>query len=630
MRPDHRHHRQRGVALPLVLLVSAIVLLLGMLMLQVTVTDLTFTTANRNRTRAFYAAELGLARAFDKIRTDYYGGLANWQPNVVYAGTGSDDTGSTPAQKAQPDEQYHVAGDYYETTATTPEGTYLIRYRTTASPWATGGAHAMRTYQIEAVARETSKGTWSGLRTTYTAVRTMLWDFAAFFKDDIELNGNATISFTGTVHTNKNIFLSGAAGTTTSFDGTVTAAGRISRNGQFHPHNQGTVRFKNEAGKWVNMTQNNDGIQELSGFQGADIRNPAKGDGLPNPADTWKVDPNWRQGALDNWDGLVRDAAHGVIEQAPPPIQSVERGGYYEANAGLKIITRTNGKTQIVRANGTIVDPASLGANNPISTGSFWNGRERKTVSVTNVDIGKLAAAGLYPDNGLIYSSREDAVADSNPLDAVADNSRKPNGIRLVNGDKLPAPMTFVTNNPLYVEGNFNRHRDAKGRSPGQSGYDPSTDTWQPCATIADATTFLSDSWSDAANKSANNRTVSANTEINMVLVSGNHSTNATEGYSGGLNNYPRLLENWTNRTLTFRGSFIQLWQSKFATGPFADSPPEGFSYYRPPTRDFGIDPAFGAASLPPGFANLFPSVTSAINQGKWQQLEPGEALLSI
>ena len=190
--------------------------------------------------------------------------------------------------------------------------------------------------------------------------------------------------------------------------------------------------------------------------------------------------------------------------------------------------------------------------------------------------------------------------------------------------------MTVVTNDPLYTQGNFNRHLDAAGKAPGQAGYNATTDTWKPCATISDAYTCQSNSWSDSANATSNNKTVSANLEVNSVIITGNHSSNPTEGYSGGLNNFPRLLENFSSRTLTMRGSFVQLWQSKFATGPWSTSPPMGFNYYGVPTRDFGIDPAFSSAALPPAFADLFPSVTSSITAGRWQQLEPGEALLSI
>jgi hypothetical protein len=415
-----------------------------------------------------------------------------------------------------------------------------------------------------------------------------------------------------------------------TFDSSLTAAGRITRGDDFYAPNTGTVKIKNAAGAYVNMTTANDGIQELAGYSDGDLSNPAKGDGLPNPVDTWKEATDWKQGALDLWNGKVRDKAQGVQMEAPPPVQSIDRGGYYETKAGLKILTNAGGTTYITKQDGTVINATSLGANNPVSTSTFYNGRERKSVTVTNVDMGKLTAAGLYPTNGLVYASRADAVPDANPNDTTADNARRPNGIRLTNAAVLPGPMTMVTNDPLYIKGDFNIHRDAAGKVPGQAGYNAATDTWKPAATMADATTILSNGFSDAANASSNNKSASASAEVNTVLISGYHNSNATEGWSGGMHNFPRLLENWSGKTLKMRGSMIELWQSKFATGSWSTSPPTGFDYYTPPTRDWGIDSAFGGAVMPPAFTELFPSTTRSVTQRKWQQLQPDEALLSV
>ncbi|MBC7545689.1 MAG: hypothetical protein H7338_23410 [Candidatus Sericytochromatia bacterium] len=64
-----------------------------------------------------------------------------------------------------------------------------------------------------------------------------------------------------------------------------------------------------------------------------------------------------------------------MTEQTPPPVQSIERGGCYETNAGLKIIIRISGTTDIYK-NGVLITPASLGANNPITTSTFHKFRE--------------------------------------------------------------------------------------------------------------------------------------------------------------------------------------------------------------------------------------------------------------
>jgi hypothetical protein len=58
-------------------------------------------------------------------------------------------------------------------------------------------------------------------------------------------------------------------------------------------------------------------------------------------------------------------------------------------------------------------------------------------------------------------------------------------------------------------------------------------------------------------------------TTVNAVFVSGN-SPSRPEEESAGLQNFVRLLENWEDRTLNIKGSFIQFKRSAYATGPFA------------------------------------------------------------
>ncbi len=115
----------------------------------------------------------------------------------------------------------------------------------------------------------------------------------------------------------------------------------------------------------------------------------------------------------------------------------------------------------------------------------------------------------------------------------------------------------------------------------------------------------------------AGNINPAANSTVNALIVSGTVPSGAGH-YSGGLHNFPRLLEHWggtngvTRQTLQMAGSFIQLNFSKYATAPFdqdrwptsailsgANIPPgdlnlrvERINYYMPPNRDWGYDVA--------------------------------------
>jgi hypothetical protein len=82
-------------------------------------------------------------------------------------------------------------------------------------------------------------------------------------------------------------------------------------------------------------------------------------------------------------------------------------------------------------------------------------------------------------------------------------------------------------------------------------------------------------------------------------------STNSN--YSGGLENYLRLEENWSGATtLTYNGSFVAMFPSQFANSPWQATG----NYYNAPNRNWGFDLNFTIPSkLPP----LTPQVANYI-----------------
>ena len=67
--------------------------------------------------------------------------------------------------------------------------------------------------------------------------------------------------------------------------------------------------------------------------------------------------------------------------------------------------------------------------------------------------------------------------------------------------------------------------------------------------------------------------------------------------YSGGLENLPRFLENWTNIAFTWKGSAVDLWQSEQATGRFMYA-----TYCTAPDRNWSFDAdLLDVTKLPPG-----------------------------
>jgi hypothetical protein len=85
--------------------------------------------------------------------------------------------------------------------------------------------------------------------------------------------------------------------------------------------------------------------------------------------------------------------------------------------------------------------------------------------------------------------------------------------------------------------------------------------------------------------------------------------------FSGGVENFPRFLENWANDTLTYNGSMVAMFYSRYANS-FWQSP--GI-YYKVPTRDWSLDLNFSdPAKLPP----LTPSLQQLL-RSRWATVAP-------
>ncbi|MGF1517834.1 MAG: hypothetical protein ACFCVB_08530, partial [Nodosilinea sp.] len=111
------------------------------------------------------------------------------------------------------------------------------------------------------------------------------------------------------------------------------------------------------------------------------------------------------------------------------------------------------------------------------------------------------------------------------------------------------------------------------------------------------------------ANRRRNVRSVPGNAFVNAMFIGG-VVPNRVQQSNGGLHNFPRLLENWTNRSLQIAGAFFQLNFSTGSTGPFehdawqpGQNPDnqERLGYYIAPIRRWGYDP--GLLYYPPAAA---------------------------
>jgi hypothetical protein len=378
-----------------------------------------------------------------------------------------------------------------------------------------------------------------------------LFQFAVFYQNDLEIAPGPAMTLGGRVHSNSNIFLQ--SGDILNIDSYLTSAGNIlhgRKDGSGQAESGGDVFVKDRNGVYQNM-KNDDG--------------------------TWldSRSTDWVNSSMTRWGGLVEDRSLGASELNMPVIthgpstnlidRSAGNSDSYENKAGLKFV---DGQALYKQSSGAWINvTATLAAQGVITSGVFRDGREGRDVHSLDLDVQKLSASGYFPLNGIIYSSQPTSGGYMTAL-------------RLKNGTTLPAAMTVATNNPLYTVGNFN------------------TNTKKPAAFLADAITILSANWTDASSYQTLNSRVAAATTVNASYLTGNTETGVDgHEYSGGLENLPRFLEKWDGVTFSWRGSAVDLWYSRQATGSWSYG-----NYYTAPNRDWAFDPdLLDINKLPPG-----------------------------
>jgi hypothetical protein len=238
-----------------------------------------------------------------------------------------------------------------------------------------------------------------------------------------------------------------------------------------------------------------------------------------------------------------------------------------------------------------------------------------------------------------------------NPIMILVDYYRKypgqtaskqsPFGFAFNGGDYLPGALLLSSDQSLYIQGNFNNHGATQ---PASGRNEPSGDRLA-ASVIADTITALSNECVSLVGagdndlrvpngqlkcgvpltvSGANNSydTVTSPMAINAAFLSNTPISNGNKGtgrdnggaksYSGGVNNYIRLLEDWNNNEddttnqpipLNYSGSLISLGAPLEYSGQYVagGANPSEFSYYNVPFRNINFDPYFtNIARLPP------------------------------
>jgi len=520
----NRLRNEKGITLIVLLSLLLIMTIIGIGVVIESTNEVKIGGNEGRNTNSFWAAEGGAEKAIAAIRTNYqaYG----MPPSPLPCDT-------------------FISGNYTVTYSTIDNGPAVQATLTTGSY---AGLYALvKSFTITSTGTENTTGEKSQITQVIQDALVPVYQFAVFYEKDLEICPGPVMTLGGRVHTNSNMYI--GSENTLNIVSRTTAAGNIHHGrkaGSGMPAVTGNVMIEDANGIYQNM-KNTDGSWLDSDY------------------------PNWTTSSTARWGGKVEDKAHGITELYLPVVRSgdqidmIKRGAgnpdSYENQAKLRIVDGT----ALYRVNDTTWSDvtANLTASGTIHDTVFFDAREGKHVTSTDIDIGKLNSSGYFPSNGVLYASRE--------------------VIRLVNGSQVLAPVTIATDNPLYTVGNFN------------------TSNKKPVGLMTDALTILSGSWNDAKSDSSLSKRVASNTTVNCCFMTGNQNTGeGGSSYNGGLENLIRFLERWDNKTMIFRGSMVDIWNSEQAVGHWS------YAYYTAPNRDWRFDTdLLDPANLPPGYPKL-------------------------
>jgi hypothetical protein len=583
------------------LLLVAVLSLLGLALLDISFRDIQVSNNMRDSARALYAAEAGVESAYQQIKV----------ATGLKANPGLNTDGSITIT---PPSGY---SDYTFTTLTAVplylNGAVPPAPTTQTQTIGAGTYAGLNSFaQNYLVTSEVSgpNGSRAKLVQVFQSGFAPLFQFAVFYDEILEIFPGQPFTIVGRTHSNKHVHI---GNDTTNVDSFLTSAQNIYRYRLDTGATPAGANIKNAAGVYQDFAKDH------------------------NAAD-------WTTWAINTYNGRVRDSAHsapsltlpgaGLISDSHDIIEKGVGPGPGEDSPALqqeKMYWKADYRI-LVDSGGTVtVKTGPFGSETTVgldtspfltTTKEFVDKRENKCQDVAEINVDALRTApGWSFSKGILYVSTAKAKGPATSCNGSGSWNHTA-AVRLTNGTQLPIPtgagakgFTVATDRPIYVQGDYNTKYWNGSSWALHNGSDVTT---PPAAVMADAVTVLSNNWgpnnSDAKGNNAVTDRNATSTTAYAGMISGIVPTVPGGGsnfYSGGLENYFRLLENWSGDTLTYRGSMVMLYDSEVATGRWQ---PTG-NYYNAPTRDWAFDTLF-KENPPPGTPTLH--ITQRV--GWWHQ----------
>jgi len=427
-----------------------------------------------------------------------------------------------------------------------------------------------------------------------------LFQFAVYYNEILEIFPGATFTITGRAHSDKHIYIGNS---TTQVDSFLTSAQNIYRYRLNDGTTPASAKIKDAGGTYRDLIKDH------------------------NAAD-------WNTWAINTYNGRVRDSAIGgtnlslplpLDPNPPPPAPPEEPHDIIEQGSGsdtdnmklqkmywkadYRIIVDSAGVATVKTGPPGSETTTALDASSFLTTNTnFYDKREGKCMQAAQIDVNALRTApGWSFTKGILYVSS--TKADTGTCGTSTPNALRTPVVRLTNGSQLPSSteggFSIATDRPIYVQGDYNTLSTSGVAHNGNDATTP------PAAVMADAVTVLSNNWGPNGYDTKGNEAVgnrdAENTSIYAGMISGIVPTVPGTSYSGGLENYFRLLEDWSwsnpDKKLTYWGSMVMLYPSEVATGAWKN-PGTGNNVYTAPIRDWAFDTLF-KGNPPPGTPTL-------------------------
>ncbi len=500
-------------------------------------------------------------------------------------------------------------------------------------------------------------GTVSGVVLDAKAQAIPIFQFGVFFEEDLEATNGPPMDFVGRVHANGNIYLSSA--NAWYMDMITTPNQVIHDRKDFHRIYDGVFIFNPVTADSVPLDLDSRTVPGAEAFKAqSELKFASR-----LRTDAFEVDSlrlPLPEGVAPYEVIRPRDADDGEAEQSvkfawnADTYLIVDLGDIKNRSGicgGLPDDDENKGKwwpTITVQRFGQIVpNKEALCDIVTWEWSSFYDGREQELKDILTVNLKKLddwvgnnenrAAEIIFVEFRMPVTI---AIYPDEVLDILLDATVDP-ALRLKEGEELPNRLTFATDWPLYVEGNYNKTFK------------------KPAALAADGITILSQKWKDKDNFPADHifdncdglvsqgnpcpgfeNWVSSGvwtyerageTTVNAGILAGHWPTPCDhhdvacpsdgsedfyqDWYGGGIENFPRFLERWRESdgskvVFHYTGALISPFTSQKTTGTWNGS------YYVPPQRDWAFDDDFrNPALLPPGTPNVGNVIRTAMRE---------------